>query len=81
MNMQQIIQQEAAMQQAIVQLLPTIGMLAGNNADKAFVLNGTIEYLKLQNVPPQNIAALQPELERCVDRVLAALLPQLTPTE
>ena len=77
MNMQQIIQQEAAALQAIAQLLPTIGMLAGNKADMAFVHTGTIEFLKLQNVPPQTIAALQPELERCIERVLAAI-PQMT---
>ena len=76
MNMQQLIQQEVAIQNTIVELLPTIGLLAPMG-DRAMVLNSTIEYLRLRNTPEPNIAALQPALEVCIDRVIAKVA-QLT---
>lgn len=78
MNMQQIIQQEIAIQQSIIELLPTIGMLSTMTTDRVGILIAVAEYLQMRNVPEQNIAALQPELQVCVDRVIAARA-QLTP--
>ncbi len=70
-NMQAIIQQEAGVYNAVVQLLPTIGMLAetGDNAEQ--IRTKVVNLLVLQGTPPQNIAAMQRELIACIARVVA----------
>lgn len=76
MNMQQIIAQEAQVYNIVTRTLPTIGMLVSRGETDP--LAAVVQTLLLQNFSQQDIAALQPELERCIERVkVAAQTPAL----